>query len=73
MKKDFRVLAGICGSRNRVPNKKAPINFSIGAFILKRRYLLSHLRYYHRLEMLNYCVRDGNRCDHFDMFAEAGQ
>ena len=34
-----------------------------------RRHLLSHLQYYHRLKALNYCVRDGNRCDHFDMFA----
>ncbi len=34
-----------------------------------RRYLLSHLQYYHRLKALNYCVRDGNRCDHFNMFA----
>ena len=34
-----------------------------------RRYLLSHLQYYHRLKVLNYCVRDGNRCDHFNMFA----
>ena len=26
------------------------------------------MQYYHRLEVLNYCVRDGNRCDHFNMF-----
>jgi hypothetical protein len=33
-----------------------------------RRYLLSHFWHYHRLAVLNYCVRDGNRCDHCDMF-----
>ena len=25
--------------------------------------------HYHRLVVLNYCVRDGNRCDHYDMVA----
>ena len=33
-----------------------------------RRYLLSHLWHYHRLAVLNFCVRDGNRCGHYDMF-----
>lgn len=33
-----------------------------------RRYLLSRFWHYHRLKVLNFCVRDGNRCDHFDMF-----
>ena len=26
-------------------------------------------RHYHRLAVLNYCVRDGNRCFHCDMVA----
>ena len=34
-----------------------------------RRYLLSHFWHYHRLGKLNYCVRDGNRCDLSDMVA----
>ena len=38
-------------------------------FIKIRRYLLSHLQYYHRLGKLNYRVRDGNGCDLYDMFA----
>ena len=51
--------------------KKKPVDvFTRTGFIkMIRRYLLSHLQYYHRLKVLNYCVRDGNRCDHFDMFA----
>lgn len=44
-------------------------DFDARFYIKIRRYLLSHLQYYHRLKALNYCVRDGNRCDHFDMFA----
>ena len=33
-----------------------------GALKKPRQYLLSRLLHYHRLEKLNYCVRDGNRC-----------
>ena len=36
--------------------------------IKNRRYLLSQLFYYHRLRKLNYCIRDGNRCDLSDIF-----
>ena len=32
-----------------------------------RRYLLSRFWHYHRLAVLNFCVRDGNRCDHYDI------
>jgi hypothetical protein len=52
--------------------KKSPVEIALyGAFEIQiiRRYLLSHLQYYHRLGVLNYCVRDGNRCDHYDMVA----
>ena len=38
-----------------------------GLNVKNRQYLLSRLQHYHRLKVLNYCVRDGNRCDHFDI------
>ena len=48
--------------------KKAPVNED-GGFLKNRRYLLSRFWHYHRLVALNYCVRDGNRCDHYDIAA----
>jgi hypothetical protein len=50
--------------------KKEPVDVftSTGSYKI-RRYLLSRLLHYHRLKLLNFCVRDGNRCDQFDMFA----
>ena len=49
--------------------KKGPSRILREGPSITRQYLLSHLQYYHRLEVLNFCVRDGNRCDHFDMVA----
>ncbi len=57
-------------SSTSLTDKKALCFGSKGLMFFKnRRYLLSHLQYYHRLEVLNFCVRDGNRCDHFDKVA----
>jgi hypothetical protein len=47
-------------------HKKTP-DLTTRGFLKNRQYLLSRLQHYHRLKVLNYCVRDGNRCDHFDI------
>jgi len=53
---------------NRARSKKKTLSlFWLRVLYKNRQYLLSRLQHYHRLKVLNYCVRDGNRCDHFDM------
>ena len=74
---DRSVLAGDTNVSGKCPYlygrnsaQKNPRQFPDEGFecLKNRRYLLSRFWHYHRLKVLNFCVRDGNRCDHFDMF-----
>ena len=56
--------------------KKKPPSGNSGAFLLVNKPGDTYFhagRHYHRLAVLNYCVRDGNRCFHCDMVAGKGR
>ena len=58
------VAGGARGKKARSPRGLAASGASLDEI---RQHLLSHFWYYHRLEELNYRVRDGNGCGLFEI------